>query len=391
MQSFSLFSLDGIVSLPIFNKWACLLYVIYRNIEPLYIDGRLLQAAHSPVQLLQFLYHNINPWSIVDARLKFAYAILGVYFGAWLNVRWRNGLLGAPQRIRGKKEWGQELAFVTGGAQGIGKATVELLDQKGCNVAAVDILDFGSSYSNVKTYKCDISSLSDLQSVAECIKADFANVPSASASGLDEKNVAAGSPTMVLNIAGINNHSLILDLNEQKVQRMLDINLKSHFLTAMVFLPAMIKRKAGHFCSISSTMGLVGICHQSDYVATKHGLLGMYESLRYELDKMYRVPHVRTSVAIIGHTRTTLFNDFIFTHSLGRFLGPLVTPESIAQKVVNDALGKRESRYICHPFINHLAPIAKTLPSWGRDALQWSTGADGAYPSRPTKQQLGEA
>lgn len=47
----------------------------------------------------------------------------------------------------------------------------------------------------------------------------------------------------------------------------------------MIFLPDMIKRKRGHFLSVSSTMGYVGICHQSDYVATKHALVGMNESV----------------------------------------------------------------------------------------------------------------
>lgn len=49
----------------------------------------------------------------------------------------------------------------------------------------------------------------------------------------------------------------------------------------MLFLPAMVKAKRGHFLSVASTMGFVGICHQSDYVATKHGLVGMHESVSF--------------------------------------------------------------------------------------------------------------
>lgn len=55
-------------------------------------------------------------------------------------------------------------------------------------------------------------------------------------------------------------------------------------------------------------MGYVGICHQSDYVATKHGLVGMQESLYYEMQKMYKTPNVRTSIAMIGHTKTREFS-----------------------------------------------------------------------------------
>lgn len=84
---------------------------------------------------------------------------------------------------------------------------------------------------------------------------------------------------MVANIAGLNNKSLILDLEKDRVSKMIDVNLKSHFWTAMIFLPDMVKRKRGHFLSVSSTMGYAGICHQSDYVATKHGLVGMNETV----------------------------------------------------------------------------------------------------------------
>lgn len=48
---------------------------------------------------------------------------------------------------------------------------------------------------------------------------------------------------MVANIAGLNNKSLILDLDKNKVNKMIDVNLKSHFWTALIFLPDMVKAK----------------------------------------------------------------------------------------------------------------------------------------------------
>jgi all-trans-retinol dehydrogenase (NAD+) len=133
----------------------------------------------------------------------------------------------------------------------------------------------------MRAYKCDISSYEAMNSLRTQIKADLGDV------------------TMVVNIAGINNKSLILDLDERRVDKMINVNLKSRewdlssflasrsdsfrhidFWTAMLFLPDMVKRKRGHFLSVSSTMGYVGICHQSDYVATKHALVGMNESVR---------------------------------------------------------------------------------------------------------------
>ncbi|KAL1854706.1 hypothetical protein Plec18170_004797 [Paecilomyces lecythidis] len=192
---------------------------------------------------------------------------------------------------------------------------------------------------------------------------------------------------MVVNVAGINNRSLILDLDKHKVDRMIDINLKSHFYTAMLFLPAMVKRKRGHFLSVSSAMGYLGICHQSDYAATKHALVGMQESLYYEMQKMYKTPYVRTSIAMIGHTKTALFEEFD-VGLIGRFLGPLLEPSYVADQIV-DALEAQETRIIQTPLMIHLLPGIKAFPSFVRDFLQALSGGDGSYQSRPSNEQLG--
>ena len=110
--------------------------------------------------------------------------------------------------------------------------------------------------------------------------------------------------------------------------------------------------------------------------------------IRYELDKMYKTPKVRTSVAVIGHTSTGLFKEFHVTHAYGRFLGPTCAPEEIAERMV-DVMEIQESRYIFHPWVNYTAPLLKAMPSFLRDHMQWASGADGTYPSRPSKAQLG--
>ncbi len=100
----------------------------------------------------------------------------------------------------------------------------------------------------MKTYKCDIASIDELRDVQKQIKADFGGHKnmgkgkgsSSAAEAPTAEGGHGGEVTMVLNIAGINNKSLILDLDEKKVERMLNVNLKSHFLTAIVFLPNMV-------------------------------------------------------------------------------------------------------------------------------------------------------
>lgn len=192
-----------------------------------------------------------------------------------------------------------------------------MLAAKGAKVAAVDIIDFTPSHPNIKAYKCDISQFDEITRVQAEIRKDW-----------------DGEVTMVANIAGLNNRSLILDLDERKVNRMIDVNLKSReyatrkfcavvvsqigltrractqlpftrsawlppqtdFWSAIVFLPAMVKAGRGHFLSVASTMGLVGIVGQSDYVASKHGLVGMHESVS---TMPRRAPPIHSALGVV--------------------------------------------------------------------------------------------
>jgi all-trans-retinol dehydrogenase (NAD+) len=104
------------------------------------------------------------------------------------------------------------------------------------------------------------------------------------------------------------------------------------------------------------------------------------------MQKMYKTPNVRTSVAVIGHTKTALFDTFD-VGAVGRFMGPLLEPEHVASLIV-DAFEAQESRTIFTPFTNNLLPAIKAYPSFMRDALQALSGADGSYPSRPSAEQL---
>ena len=109
--------------------------------------------------------------------------------------------------------------------------------------------------------------------------------------------------------------------------------------------------------------------------------------LYYEMQKMYKTPNVRTSVAMIGHTKTALFDTFN-VGPVGRFMSPLLEPDYVASLIV-DAFEAQESRIILTPFANNLTPAIKAYPSFLRDLLQTMAGADGADPSRPTAAQLG--
>lgn len=117
------FSLDGIGKLPIFNKYVLALYLLYRSTP-------LSSLPLASLLQLSTVVKNLRPLKLPaqsDPALKFTYAALACYIGYWMNNRWRNGLIVAPGRIKGQEQWSKELAFVTGGAAGIGKATALML------------------------------------------------------------------------------------------------------------------------------------------------------------------------------------------------------------------------------------------------------------------------
>ncbi|KAK0522447.1 hypothetical protein OC834_006279 [Tilletia horrida] len=159
-----------------------------------------------------------------------------------------------------------------------------------------------------------------------------------------------GQVTMLVNNAGMLNGKLLLDLAEEEIHRIIAVNLTSHIYTIKAFLPNMIAAKRGHVVTVSSVMGHIGIAQVADYVATKHALVGLHESLRYELDKKYQAPEVRTTL----------------------FLAPLLQPLDVAAAIV-DALDRQESSDIYLPWYAQWTPLLRMLPSFLRDLAQKMT------------------
>ncbi|KAK0552376.1 hypothetical protein OC845_001751 [Tilletia horrida] len=185
-------------------------------------------------------------------------------------------------------EWRQQVVVITGGAGGVGNELCRLLSKKGAQVVVLDIGSPPDSAKYTRYIRCDVASAAEVEKAAKQIS--------------DE----VGPVSMLINNAGVLNGKLLLDLSVEDVQKIIGVNLTSHFWTMKVFLPDMIKKHKGHIVTVSSVMGHIGIPHAGeqdsapkdgaevfsllsinppgDYVATKHALVGLHESLRYELD-----------------------------------------------------------------------------------------------------------
>jgi len=297
-----------------------------------------------------------DPIIIISA----AYYIIisSFWFLKWYSRLYRNqgSLLYGPGRF----DWGEQVIVVTGGASGIGELIANTLAVRNVNVVVLDVNPIVTENYNITYYKCDVSKWEEVESVAKKIADEI------------------GQPTVLINNAGVVQGKLLLDLTPADVKQTFDVNTLAHFWTLKAFLPGMIKEKTGHIITVSSVMGIVGSAQMTDYCASKAATISLHESLRYELDKRYKTPKIRTTLVATGHIQTPMFQYTKFpTWPFFKFLAPSLPPVAVAKAVIA-ALDEQHSRTIYMPFYTHFVPFVSLLPSFGRDFCQWISGADHA-------------
>ncbi len=164
-------------------------------------------------------------------------------------------------------------AIVTGGASGIGLATIRRMAQSGANVAIWDMnekamKDIAGSITEVKTHTCkvDVSKLSDVEAAFKSTLAAFGKV--------DALVNSAG-------IAGPN--TMVWEYPAEDWLRVMDVCLNGTFYTCRTVTPHMIQNRYGRIVNISSVAGKEGNPTASAYSAAKAGVLGLTKSLGKEL------------------------------------------------------------------------------------------------------------
>ncbi len=170
----------------------------------------------------------------------------------------------------------KRLAIVTGGARGIGRAIVMALIKQGRRVAALDIdqamLDELQQIAqkdnlDIITEKVDIT---DSKALTECIN------------NLADKYGGVG---ILVNNAGITRDGLILTIPEEDFDKVIAINLKAAFIATQAAARSMMRNRFGRIINIASVAGVMGNAGQSNYAASKAGLIGMAKTVARELAK----------------------------------------------------------------------------------------------------------
>ena len=167
-------------------------------------------------------------------------------------------------------------AIVTGATRGIGKAIALELAKRGGNVA----FNYSKSAEEADKLKVEIEGLGVKAFAAQC---DVANTEAA-AEFVKQAQAELGSVDYLVNNAGITRDQLILRMKEDDWDAVIDTNLKGAWnFSKAVLRPMMRNENGGSILNISSISGVVGMLGQSNYSASKAGMIGLTKALAKEV------------------------------------------------------------------------------------------------------------
>lgn len=175
--------------------------------------------------------------------------------------------------LKGEKTMSFEgqVALVTGGSRGIGHAIAKRFASEGAKVAIVCTTAEGASKAaeaignGCRGYACDVSDNKAVQELVGTVLADF------------------GKIDILVNNAGITRDGLIMRMEEADWDKVLNTNLKGVFNTCKAVARSMMKARYGRIINISSIVGISGNPGQTNYAASKAGVIGFTKALAKEI------------------------------------------------------------------------------------------------------------
>lgn len=164
-----------------------------------------------------------------------------------------------------------QVAIVTGGSRGIGRAIAEELSRAGCSVAVVarDGVRAASVAAELPIsaagFSCDVSSPDACQELIGAVEA------------------AMGPVDILVNNAGVTRDNVLPRLRDDDWDEVMQTNLHGAFYMVRAVARGMMKRRGGRIINIASVVGLTGNRGQANYAASKAGLIGLTKSVAQEL------------------------------------------------------------------------------------------------------------
>ena len=222
--------------------------------------------------------------------------------------------------------------IVTGATGGIGNSIIKKLYEAGANILATGTKDeklqeLKKKFQNIQTLKFDISQTDNLENFIE-----------------DATKKLGGKLDCMINNAGITQDNLAIRMSIEEWKRVIDINLTSTFLISKFAIKKMLKNKKGKIINITSVVGHTGNLGQTNYTASKAGIVAMSKSLAIE----YAKKNINVNCISPGFIKTAMtdkidekFKEVIISKIPSARLGE---PEDVANAVI--FLASSHSDYI---------------------------------------------
>ncbi|KAH7121553.1 hypothetical protein EDB81DRAFT_913750 [Dactylonectria macrodidyma] len=330
------------------------------SLNPAITASALAFLAYGPPHLvakvteLEFIKRYVRTYGLKVALRVLLSLGLGRALNRLLNVRASNNW-----RLLGHAgwRWGEEIAVITGGCNGIGKATVIGLLRKGVRVAILDVADLPPDLARFDTvfyWKCDITSPDAVNEAADKIRENL------------------GHPSILINNAGLANKASILDSSPEKVSKLFGVNVLSHWYTVKAFLPNMVLGNKGHIVTVASVASYVALTTAVDYSASKSAALTFHEGLACEIKNIYKAPGVMTTVVHPMFVNTDMTKSE--KETIERSRGKMLEPEDISNAILKQIFSCRGAQLIVPSQMSWVSGV-QAFPNWLQETFRDAVAA----------------